>query len=75
MIITKKGNLTEHKNMICKICHKNETDNTSGFCWKCFDTKKETCEQCKLVDRLAPSKSYCAEHKYEKLCPNKSKRK
>lgn len=21
--------------MICKICHKNETDSTSGICWEC----------------------------------------
>jgi hypothetical protein len=27
--------------------------------------KKEKCEQCKLVDHLAPSGSYCAEHNYE----------
>ena len=23
--------------MICKICHKNETDNTSGICVECFN--------------------------------------
>jgi hypothetical protein len=22
--------------MLCKNCHKNETDNTSGICWKCI---------------------------------------
>ena len=22
--------------MLCKICHKNETDNTSGICWACI---------------------------------------
>jgi hypothetical protein len=49
--------------IICKICHKNETDSTSGICWKCCN--KEECEQCKLVDELAPSRSYCAKHKYE----------
>ena len=31
---------------------------------------KENCEQCKLVDELAPSKSWCAEHKYENTMPN-----
>ena len=23
--------------MLCKICHKNETDNTSGICWECMN--------------------------------------
>jgi hypothetical protein len=27
--------------MICKICHKNETDSTSGICWECCSTKWE----------------------------------
>ena len=22
--------------IICKICHKNKTDSTSGICWECF---------------------------------------
>ena len=22
--------------MLCKICHQNETDNTSGICWECM---------------------------------------
>jgi len=29
--------------LICEICHINETENTSGTCWKCFyRMKKET---------------------------------
>ena len=58
--------------IICKICHKNETDSTSGICWKCCN--KEECEQCKLVDELAPSRSYCAKHKYENTKENKNVR-
>jgi hypothetical protein len=23
--------------MICKICHTNETNNTSGICWECMN--------------------------------------
>jgi predicted amidophosphoribosyltransferase len=23
--------------MLCKICNKNETDNTSGICWECIN--------------------------------------
>jgi hypothetical protein len=23
--------------MLCKICHKNETDSTSGICWECLN--------------------------------------
>jgi hypothetical protein len=25
--------------MKCKICHKNETNSTSGICWKCLNEK------------------------------------
>jgi hypothetical protein len=26
--------------MLCKICNKNETDNTSGICWQCVEFSK-----------------------------------
>lgn len=25
--------------MICKICHLNETDSTSGICWECINKR------------------------------------
>ena len=32
--------------MLCKICHKNEADNTSGICWECCEEDKKQPLKC-----------------------------
>ena len=36
--------------MICKICHTNETDSTSGICNKCLDGVYELNEKGEVVE-------------------------
>ena len=42
MIVEKK----KYMNMLCKICQKNETENTSGICWECFNKMLGIIVQC-----------------------------
>jgi hypothetical protein len=38
--------------MTCKLCHKNETDNTSGICWECVGGSSKTTLKQKIIKIL-----------------------
>ena len=39
--------------MLCKLCNQNETDSTSGICWKCFNFRllNQSLNQFPIIDK------------------------
>jgi tRNA(Leu) C34 or U34 (ribose-2'-O)-methylase TrmL len=46
--------------MLCKICHKNETDSTSGICWECCSIYKPNYEQ-NIGTIIRTAYNFCAD--------------